>query len=363
MLSAVIWAEHGARRRGSEIFAPILGVIRGEEVTTLEGTAVEEQTKHSTQIDLIQPVEPTPKNDLLEDLNVVVVIPAFNEERFIGSVVIKASHIAKTVIVVDDGSGDATSQIAKDAGAIVISHQDNLGKGAALNTGFCAARQYNPQVVACMDGDGQHMPEEIDKLIKPIVLQGADIVIGSRYLEKTCNVPWHRTMGHRVFNFLTRLTSGVSVSDSQSGFRAFSPRAVEVLSFCLQDFSVESEMQFLAQEHGLWVEEVPATIRYMDPPKRSVLVHGMQVLNGLLRLAGQHRPLVYFGASGGIALMIGIGSGIRVMEIFRRTSQLAVGTALISVMFSMIGTIMISTGFTLHSIRALLLNLIKKSNG
>ena len=363
MLSAVIWAEHGARRRGSEIFAPILGVIRGEEVTTLEGTAVEEQTKHSTQIDLIQPVEPTPKNDLLEDLNVVVVIPAFNEERFIGSVVIKASHFAKTVIVVDDGSGDATSQIAKDAGAIVISHQDNLGKGAALNTGFCAARQYNPQVVACMDGDGQHMPEEIDKLIKPIVLQGADIVIGSRYLEKTCNVPWHRTMGHRVFNFLTRLTSGVSVSDSQSGFRAFSPRAVEVLSFCLQDFSVESEMQFLAQEHGLWVEEVPATIRYMDPPKRSVLVHGMQVLNGLLRLAGQHRPLVYFGASGGIALMIGIGSGIRVMEIFRRTSQLAVGTALISVMFSMIGTIMISTGFTLHSIRALLLNLIKKSNG
>lgn len=330
---------------------------------TLEGTAVEAQTKHSTQIDLIQPVEPTLNNELLEDLNVVVVIPAFNEERFIGSVVIKASQFARTVIVVDDGSSDATSQIANDAGAIVISHQENLGKGAALNTGFCAARQYDPQVVACMDGDGQHMPEEIEKLIEPIVLQRADIVIGSRYLESTCTVPWHRVLGHRVFNFLTRLSSGVSVSDSQSGFRAFSPRAVEELSFCSQDFSAESEMQFIAQEHSLRIKEVSATIRYMDPPKRSVLVQGMQVLNGLMRLAGQHRPLVYFGACGVIALMIGIGSGIRVMEIFRRTSQLAVGTALISVLFSMIGMIMISTGFTLHSIRALLLNLQKKSNG
>jgi glycosyltransferase involved in cell wall biosynthesis len=332
-------------------------------VTTLEGTAVEAQSKSSTQINLIQPVEATLKNEFLDDLNVVVVIPAFNEERFIGSVVIKARHFSRTVIVVDDGSCDATSQIAKEAGAIVISHQNNLGKGAALNTGFSAARQYNPQVVACMDGDGQHMPEEIEKLIKPVVLQGADIVVGSRYLEKNCSVPWHRAMGHRIFNFLTRLTSGVSVSDSQSGFRAFSPRAVEVLSFCLHDFSVESEMQFLAKENGLWLEEVPATIHYTDPPKRSVLVHGMQVLNGVLRLVGQHRPLVYFGTCGGIALLIGIGWGLRVIHIFRSTSQLAVGYALISVLLSMMGIIMISTGFTLHSIRALLLNLLKKSNG
>ena len=332
-------------------------------MTTLEGTAVETRTTTPTQVDLIQPKKPTQKSEITQDLKVVVVIPAYNEERFIGSVVIKARRFTKTVIVVDDGSCDETSQIAKEAGAIVISHQDNLGKGAALNTGFCAARQYNPQVVACMDGDGQHMPEEIQHLIKPIVLQGVDIVIGSRYLEKTCTVPWHRAMGHRFFNFLTRLTSGVSVSDSQSGFRAFSPRAVEVISLRSQDFSVESEMQFLAQEHGLWVEEVPATIRYSDPPKRSVLVHGIQVLNGVLRLVGQHRPLVYFGTSGGIFLLIGIGWGIRVVDIFRRTSQLAVGYALISVLFSMIGMIMISTGFTLHSIRALLLDLLKKRNG
>jgi len=138
---------------------------------------------------------------------------------------------------------------------------------------------------------------------------------------------------------------------------------VEDLSFCSQDFSVESEMQFLAQEYGLCVEEVRATIRYTDPPKRSVLAHGMQVLNGVLRLVRHHRPLVYFGTSGGIALLIGIGWGLRVIHIFRRTSQLAIGYALISVLFSMMGTILISAGFTLHSIRALLIEILKKRNG
>lgn len=338
-------------------------MIRGEEVKTLEGTAVKTRTTTPTQVDLIQPIEPTQKSEVPQDLKVVVIIPAYNEERFIGSVVIKARRFTKTVIVVDDGSCDSTCQIAKDAGAIVISHQENLGKGAALNTGFSAARQYNPQVVACMDGDGQHMPEEIQHLIKPIVLQGVDIAIGSRYLDPTNKVPRHRSWGHQAFNLLTRLTTGVTVSDSQSGFRAFSPRALEVISFCSKDFTVESEMQFLAQEHGLRVKEVSATIRYSDPPKRSVLLHGLQVLNGVLRLVGQHRPLVYFGTSGGIFLLIGIGWGIRVVDIFRRTSQLAVGYALISVLFSMIGMIMISTGFTLHSIRALLLDLLKKRNG
>jgi hypothetical protein len=214
-----------------------------------------------------------------------------------------------------------------------------------------------------MDGDGQHMPEEIEQLIRPVLLEGVDIVVGSRYLGPTSAIPRHRYWGHKVFNYLTRLTSGVSVSDSQSGFRAFSPRALKVSSFCSQDFAVESEMQFLAQEHRLRVKEEKVTIHYTDPPKRSVLVHGLQVLNGVLRLFGQHRPLVYFGISGGIAILIGMGLGLRVVYIFRHTSQLAIGSALISVLFSMVGTILISTGFTLHSIRALILDLLQKRNG
>jgi hypothetical protein len=158
---------------------------------------------------------------------------------------------------------------------------------------------------------------------------------------------------------LTRYTSGVESSDSQSGFRAFSPRALQAISFCSQDFSVESEMQFLAQEHGLRVVEVPVTIRYSDPPKRSVLMHGMRVLNGVLRLAGQYRPLLFFGVPGAVILALGALLGLRVVEIFSRTGQLAVGSALLSVLLSMIGMILFSTGFTLHSIRALLSDRLK----
>lgn len=317
-----------------------------------------EKTSVETCSRSVQPVDFIQSDQLSSHSALVVIIPAYNEARFIGSIVLQARRFASQVIVVDDGSTDDTAHIARSAGATILCHKCNAGKGAALNTGFRVARDFEPQVVVCLDGDGQHLPEEIDLIIEPIINQDADIVVGSRYLGATHHVPRHRVWGHRLFNLLTRYASGVKSSDSQSGFRAFSPRALEALSFCSQDFSVESEMQFLAQEHGLRVIDVPVTIRYPDPPKRSVLMHGMRVLNGFLRLVGQHRPLFYFGVSGTAVLALGIILGLRVVEIFSRTSQLAIGTALLSVLLSMIGMILFSTGFTIHSIRALLSDLL-----
>ncbi len=119
-------------------------------------------------------------------------------------------------------------------------------------------------------------------------------------------------------------------------------------------------MQFLAHELGLRVIEVPVTIQYTDKPKRSVIMHGLVVLNGVLRLIGQHRPLFYFGVPGAFILLFGVGWGVYVVEIFRNTKQLAVGYALISVLFSMLGMIMLSTGIILHSVRGLMLELLKK---
>lgn len=290
--------------------------------------------------------------------DLVIIIPAFNEARFIGSVVLKSRRFTNAVLVIDDGSTDDTALIAHSAGAIVLSHKTNQGKGTALNTGFRAARQYQPSVIVCLDGDGQHTPNEIALLLEPIQSQQADIVIGSRYIGSNNQIPRSRVFGHRIFNFLIRHASGKDSSDSQSGFRAFSPLALEVLSFCSQDFSVESEMQFLALEHNLRVIEVPVTITYQDPPKRSLLLHGLSVFNGILRLVGQHRPLLYFGLSGSIVLGSGILFGFRVINIFSQSGQLAVGTAFISLLFSMIGMMLITTGFSLHSIRALLIDLI-----
>jgi glycosyltransferase involved in cell wall biosynthesis len=323
-------------------------------MVSIDKIAVNTLPRSKIRDEIIRQARPTSHPDL------VVVIPAFNEARFIGSVVLQARQFTNQVIVIDDGSTDNTAGIARSAGASVICHECNQGKGAALNTGFQAARQFEPQVLVCLDGDGQHHPEDIELLIEPIKNQVADIVVGSRYLASVQCVPRSRVWGHRIFNLLTKYTSGVESSDSQSGFRAFSPRAIHTLNFCSKDFSVESEMQFLAQAHNLRVIEVRVTIEYPDPPKRSVLVHGMWVLNGILRLVGQHRPLLYFGVSGMVILSTGLLMGIRVVKIFGRTSQLAIGSALLGVLLSIIGIIMISTGITIHSIRALLSNLLNQ---
>ena len=289
--------------------------------------------------------------------NIVTVIPAYNEARFIGSVVLQARDICDLVIVVDDGSIDNTAASARSAGATVVCHECNQGKGAALNTGFKYLRKLDPAVVVCLDGDGQHFPEEIGHVIEPVISQQADIVVGSRYLDSRNHVPLSRILGHRFFNLLTEVSTGISSSDSQSGFRAFSPRALKMLSFCSRGFSVESEIQFLAQEHRLRIVEVPVTIHYPDPPKRSIMIHGFHVLNGLLRLIGQHRPLLYFGSTGGFLLISGIMFGLWVTKLFSTTHELPVGSALITILLSMVGTILLSTGISLHSIRALLTNL------
>ncbi|MBN1954924.1 MAG: glycosyltransferase family 2 protein [Anaerolineae bacterium] len=290
--------------------------------------------------------------------DIIVVIPAFNEERFIGSVVLKARKYADQVIVVDDGSSDATGEIATAAGATVVRHPVNQGKGVSLSSGFRRAREWNPRAVIVIDGDGQHLVEEIPGILAPVLAGQADIVVGSRYLEERSSVPRHRVVGHRAFNILTNVASGVRVTDSQSGFRAFSPRAAELATFGSTGFSVESEMQFLAQEHKLRLVEVPITIRYNDQPKRSVIAHGLAVLNGVLQIIGQYRPLLFFGLPGLITLLIGLGWGAAVVEIYRQTENLAVGYALISVMLFMLGSLSLFVGMILHSVRGLLLSLL-----
>jgi glycosyltransferase involved in cell wall biosynthesis len=241
---------------------------------------------------------------------VVAVIPAYNEERFIGSIVLKTRQFANQVIVVDDGSTDQTAQLARAAGAIVVSQNGNHGKGTALNAGLQAATELHPDVVVALDADGQHGPEDIPALVAPILgcdpTDGRcssdngstapppkyDLVIGSRYLDDLSDVPRHRVWGHWAFNLLTRTLSGEPASDSQSGFRAFSRRALEAIDFSSNGFSVESEMQFIAHEHGLKISEAPVTIRYTDPPKRGVIKQACWVA-GIMRPAGSARPLLF----------------------------------------------------------------------
>ena len=286
---------------------------------------------------------------------IVVIIPTYNEERFIGSTVVTARKYTNTVIVIDDGSTDCSAEVARNAGAIVMSHDLNKGKGAALNTGICKAMEFNPSVVVTLDGDGQHSADEIPLVIDPILKGEADIVIGSRYLEKRSIVPTHRILGHWMINRFIKLLSGVAVTDSQSGFRAFSARSVETISFCSQDFSVESEMQFIAREQHLRIVEAPIVIQYKDKPKRPVLKQGVMVLNGILQITGQYRPLLYFGMAGIFLLFLGLIIGLWVVGIYRTYQVLAVGYTIISMIFLVLGWMALMTGITLHSIRGLIM--------
>lgn len=311
-------------------------------------------------------VEEKVKPDLLEsEPRVVAIIPAYNEERTIGSVVLRAMAHVHDVVVVDDGSTDATAQIAEAAGAIVVRHKRNRGKGAALNTGFYKARELDPDALVLLDADGQHLPNEVPNVLAPVLADEADIVVGSRYIGNGNGhangnghghgVPRHRVVGHWAFTTLTNVTSGVRVSDSQSGFRALSWRAIQALNFSSDGFSVESEMQFLAGELGLRVAEVPITADYVDKPKRPVVAHGLMVLNGMLRLVGQYRPLFFFGLAGVFLLLVGVGWGWWVVVVYSRTQQLAIGYALISVLLTVLGSLSLFSGIMLHSVRALLM--------
>jgi glycosyltransferase involved in cell wall biosynthesis len=290
--------------------------------------------------------------------NIVAIIPAYNEERFIGSVVLSARAHADQVIVVDDGSTDSTAELARAAGAIVVRHTRNMGKAAALNTGFEEARRRKPCAVVLLDGDGQHQASEIPILTRSVLSGEADMVVGSRFLDTQSRIPYVRSLGLRGITMLSNLGSGISVSDSQTGFRAFSREALERMSFRTNGFSVESEMQFLARTHGLKTAEVPISCTYQDAPKRSVVAQGLEVVNGILQLIGQHRPLLFFGVPGLLALVSGLAWGAWVVDIYNRSQQLAVGYALIAVLLCIVGSVTLSTGIILHSLRGLLLELL-----
>jgi len=285
---------------------------------------------------------------------VIVAIPCFNEELFIGSVVLKTKDYVDRVVVIDDGSTDKTAMVAEKAGAIVISHDSNKGKGAAVSSAVEYANKTGCKVLVLLDGDGQHEPAYIPSLIKPVIEDRADMVVGSRYMHVKSSIPGYRTWGHRVLTLFTNLGSRVRLTDSQSGLRAFSPKAMQAFSFVEQGLSVESEMQFLANDAGLRVTEVPVSIGYYGRAKRSPLAHGIGVLNGIMGLISRRIPLFFFGVPGALALAFGFWEGWRVIRGWDTYHTFWLGPALIAVLLCVIGSLSLFTGIILHTIRSFL---------
>lgn len=288
-------------------------------------------------------------------MRIAAVIPAFNEEVAIGSVALLTGEHVDEVIVVDDGSSDRTAHVAEMAGARVIRHHKNMGKGAALKTGFEAA---DADIVVTLDADGQHNPAEIPKLVEPILRGEADVVNGSRYLHgRDENTPRYRRVGQRILDRATNIATGLEITDTQSGFRAFSAESIPHFKFRDPGFVVESEMLSDAAEAGLRIVEVEVGVRYdVDGSTRNPISHGVSVL---LRIIGDielKRPLYYFTLPG---LLIGITGAVLTLLFIRdyvTGVSVNMGPTIVAVMLTLFGTFFMFTGIILDSVRRMILH-------
>ena len=228
---------------------------------------------------------------------VLVGIPAYDEGKYIAGIVVQAKQYADEVIVVDDGSSDNTARIAELAGATVVRHDKNRGKGVAIESILAEAKKRNPDVLVLLDADSQHNPNEIPVIIKP-VRQGFDLVIGSREAQKE-KTPTFRRIGQKVLLHSARILSRSKISDSESGFRVISLRAVNRIQLKEKGFAVEAEMIASAADKNLKITEVPISNIYTaDGSSLNPVRHGAGVLNRILAMISERRPPVLFWLSG-----------------------------------------------------------------
>src|SRR2546422_1878248 len=270
-------------------------------------------------------------------LSVLAAIPAFNEGPTIGSVVLRAKQYAEEVVVIDDGSKDDTAEIAALAGAHVIQHARNLGKGTAIRTAWLFARERHPEALVLLDGDHQHNPKDIPRIVEPILAGTADVVLGVRW-GKTSGMPLYRRIGKRALDYATAAaTKNGLLTDSQCGFRVFSPQALRVIEPTDSGLSIESQMLLEAQERNLRIREVSIDARYdLEGSTLTPGRHGTSVLGRIVTLVSEKRPLLLFGVSGAVLLVIAAALGVILLQIYYATRAFAIGYAFIVVLFRIV---------------------------
>lgn len=219
--------------------------------------------------------------------SIVAGILAYNEEKTIAELVLKAGcHVGK-VLVCDDGSKDRTRMVARENGADVVEHEENMGYGATMQTLFRKARELGAEAMITFDGDGQHDPHEIPALVRPILEGRADIVIGSRFIRGArSNIPSYRKVGIIIITLLTRIVSRYPISDAQNGFRAYNRRAIERLNLTEFGWGSSVEVFFRAHRLGFRIAEVPVDCDYADYPKaskRNPLKQGISIIASIIK--------------------------------------------------------------------------------
>jgi len=294
----------------------------------------------------------------------IAAMPAYNEERSIAKMVLGCKKYVDRVVVVDDGSSDATAEIAEALGAYVVRHEKNGGYGAALRSCFETARSLDADKMVIIDSDGQHDASEIPRLLHPLN-NGSDLVIGSRFCDGNGkDIPAYRKVGMKVLDMATNVAGGVSVTDSQSGFRAYGQRAIDRIYIKDSDMSAGSEVLLQAKDNDLCIKEVPIHCSY-DVERASTqnpVSHGVKTLLTLLHDMELRRPLYYFTVPGILMAAAGVGMGLQFLRVFYLGGSLSFGPTLVMILLTLVGSFIAMTGIILHSISKMMIEQIGRAS-
>lgn len=284
--------------------------------------------------------------------NVIAVLPAYNEEASIGSIILLTKLYTDNVIVVDDASSDRTAEIAKKAGAEVIVHQNNTGKGAALETGFKAAADLGADIIVTMSSNGHHNPADIPKLVAPIIKGNADIVNGSLYLNSPDRTnPVYRRVGQTILGKFTKKNPRKS-RDPQTIFRAFAASTKDIFRFDSQGMVIESEVSADAGKSGLCIKEVEIGIhRNFGDQVRNPIKYMLEVLKDIVRDIEVNKPLYLYAVPGFALATCGFYMGLRFLEgIILGIESLHFWPVFLMVFLSVAGMYMTVGGIVKHSL-------------
>lgn len=323
-------------------------------------TAPREPTTDAKRVD--GPVMHSRVRDEFDEsqLEVLAAVPAYNEAETIAAVVEDVAEYADGVVVVDDGSEDATADRADDAGALVLEHPSNRGYGTALQTIFEEASRVDVDHLVVLDGDGQHDPSDIPLLVEEQRTTGAEIAIGSRF--EGCSqpdLPWYRRIGLWVVNGFFNLSMGVvraesRIGDTQSGFRAYTPTAIRSLAnddYISDRMGASTDILHHAHQHDYDIVEVGTTIDYdvADANNHNPLRHGFHLVRNMLRTVERERPMVALGLPGLVLTISGLGFGNLALHHSLVNGQLPLQLGIPAVVLTVAGIFAGFTAIILHS--------------
>ena len=292
-------------------------------------------------------------------MKIAIGIPAFNEENNIGPIITNLKKKYDHVLVCDDGSSDSTADIASKMGAHVVKHSKNQGYGSAIKTIFNEAKKIDCNILVTFDADGQHQISEIDDIVKPIMENSADIVIGSRFLGKTEHLPKYRKFGIKTITGLTNVMTGSNISDSQSGFRSYSQKVLQEISPIESGMGISTEILIKATKKKMRITEIPITITYENNThSKEPISHGTSVIISTVKHVAIERPLLYYGVTGLFFLALGLVFATWALQIYSEEQVFMTNVALIGICGIILGTILLISGTILFSIA----NLLKGNN-